>query len=197
MRLSFNFSFLAVLSIAALVLLTPLKEFLPFGGADKFEDEILLLKTEPVALVATHRLIVQVAVVDERYSILLGRDNVIAVGTVKLLYGVDVDKRDLAALDPEHQDVQTVILPEPEILMLELDEDSVEFIRKATVLNRLKDFSIDRQAEIRRQLKQAALEKVRLYGMLPPDDEIKAGVKKVLVALGWKSDLRFGNGAGS
>ena len=149
------------------------------------------LSNEVVRLVGTNRIVTQIVIEDDESSLLGGRDRVIAAGTVTLLIGVDVDKANI--VEGGSGDRMTIIqLPDPEVLSTELDESSVVFFRKATVIQRLSDLDgEDRQSKIRQKIKDEAHAFVRQNGLMPSKADIEARIRQLFSLSGKEGDIRF------
>ena len=143
-------------------------------------DAAELLNSETLRQVVTDRFVTQVVVQSDFGDALLGPDDVFAFGKVSLLIGIDLQKMDIAnGKDGAPQ--LFVSLPDAEILSVELNEDSVRFIRKASALQRLRDIDgTEQHKQIRVKLREAARQFVTAEGLLPTREQMKQRVIMIL-----------------
>ena len=146
---------------------------------------------EMVRILGTDRIVTQIVVEDDKSSFLGGTDRVIAAGTVTMLIGVDVDKAEISVPDTANPTV-LVRLPDSEILTTELDEDSIVYFRKATIVQRLTELDDqERQSRIRQKIKVSAAEFVKINGLLPSMAEIEKRVREIWSETGTRTAIEF------
>jgi len=94
---------------------------------------IQFLKREELAFLVTERVTTQVVIEKHEGNALLGKKDGFLVGTVELLYGLDLTKLDDAAFDTRG-DTLCVTVPPPRLLRSVIDETSLRFVQKRSPL---------------------------------------------------------------
>lgn len=145
-----------------------------------------LLGSESIKLLATDRLVTQIVIEFDEGDMLFGADHAIAIGKVTLILGMDLQK---IVIDPPDGTGRSVIrLPDPEILAIDLDEASVRYLRKASLIQRLLDFGEDQQSAIRERLKQRARAYVVEEGLMPSREQLQSRFVGILHDMGGSAD---------
>lgn len=140
-------------------------------------DASYVLKTEAVKLIATHKVVVQVVVQLDESDSWMGTDQTVAWGTVSMLYGFDLKNVEIS----EREDSSEIVsVPLPQVLSAELEDDTVQVIRKATIAQRLKDFGDDNANQIRKLIKTRAQDFASHNGLFPSLDDTKSQLQTIL-----------------
>ncbi len=107
--------------------------FSPPARAVDTRAAIQFLQREDLSFLVTERVVTQVVVEKHESNVVLGRKEGYLVGTVELLYGVD-----LATLAPESFEARGerlhVCVPPPALLRSVIDESSLRFVQKRSPL---------------------------------------------------------------
>ncbi|KPK63656.1 MAG: hypothetical protein AMK73_04970 [Planctomycetes bacterium SM23_32] len=126
------------------------------------------LRSEEVMFLVTDRVVTRVDVVARDGSLLMGWQEGVLIGTVEFLCGVDLNK--LTAGDVRREgDRLLVTVPEPEVLQVAVDTDSLSFFEKKSGLLAVKQYLArqDTRQELTARLEERAREFISEEGLLP------------------------------
>ena len=126
------------------------------------------LRQEHLMFLVTDRVVTRLDVVLKEGNLLLGWRESVLIGTVDFLCGVDLKK--LTPEDVAWQDGTVVItVPEPEVLQVAVDTDTLALFNKRSGLIALKDQLQQRdvRGELEKQLQERALAFVEEEHLLP------------------------------
>jgi hypothetical protein len=145
-----------------------------------------LIRSESIKLLATDRLVTQIVIELDEGDTIFGTDHAVAYGKVTLILGIDLQK---IVLDPPDPSGRSIIrLPDPEVLAVDLDEASVRYMRKASLIQRLIDVGDDKQSAIRERLKERARAFVEEEGLMPSRELLQTRFVGILHDMGISSD---------
>ena len=127
-----------------------------------------ILRSEQVQLLVTDRLAEQVNLAVDDSTLLLGRREGFLTATVRVYYGVDVGRITPAEVEIRSYPI-AVRLPEPEVIGVAVDLESIKFITKTSGLNLINDYLNNRnlREDLIRQLQRRAICQLQSRGVLP------------------------------
>jgi hypothetical protein len=129
---------------------------------------VQFLRRDEMMFLVTDRIVTRVDVTSKSGSTLLGWHEAILVGTAECLYGIDLEKLEPEAVQREGE-LLVVHMPEPEILNVSIDLDSLQLYSKRSGLIAIKEYMQKRDVrdEMQSQLERRAREFVVEHDLLP------------------------------
>ncbi|MCX7646797.1 MAG: DUF4230 domain-containing protein [Rhodobacteraceae bacterium] len=155
--------------------------------AEPLPGATTLLRSEMVKNLVTNRITLQV-VAHEAVSTRLGRDEIVAYGTVTLHVGMDLENLGVEETTSDTGEPKLVLtVPQVQIVSVELNERSVYILRKSslalTLLSDLDDARV--QSLIRELLRVKAQQFARNNGLLPTRQHLQERLTELLVLFGY------------
>lgn len=146
---------------------------LSLGGPPDTHAAVQFLRREDLSFLVTARVVTQVIVERRESNFLLGQKEGFLVGTVELLYGVDLSKLDPSSFATRDGALH-VRVPEPTLLRAVIDEDSLRFMQKRSPLFVIIDNvrSKDLFQDALRELGAAARAFAESQGLAPTRDQL-------------------------
>lgn len=165
-------SLLPVLLIAMLLIVTAAGAWLVSKSvaprAPEMRAVLDVLRSEQVQQLATDRVTEEVTLVVNDSTLLLGRREGLLTAIAHVYYGIDVARIASADVNTRSHPI-TVRLPEPALIDVAVDLESVRFITKTSGLNVVSDYLNARnlREELLRQLQRQAIRQLQTRGALP------------------------------
>jgi hypothetical protein len=142
------------------------------GGPTHWEEArratVEVLHSEEMMFLVTDRTVTRLDVVSKEGSLLLGWRESLLIGTVQILSGVDLEK--LSVEDVRRQEGRLVVrVPEPEVLQVAVDLDSLSLFEKKSGLIAIKQYlqKEDVRGRLQAELEERAEQFAAEQGLLP------------------------------